>query len=71
MEHAEMIERLTEKTTLGEEEARSALEQNGWNLLDALIAEERAGRLKGKSNSYRTDEDRLGERQCRRRTLGR
>lgn len=56
MEHAEMIERLMEKTTLGEEEARSALEQNGWNLLDALIAEERAGRLKGKSNSYRTDE---------------
>ena len=43
MEHAEMIERLMEKTTLGEEEARSALEQNGWNLLDALIAEAREG----------------------------
>ena len=56
MDHMEMVEKLREKTGLSYEEARAALERADWNLLDALIALEKEGKVQGGSGRYSTDE---------------
>lgn len=45
MEHIEMVEKLREKANVSYEEARAALEQNDWDLLDALVALESQGKI--------------------------
>ncbi|MBE5785778.1 MAG: hypothetical protein E7330_08295 [Clostridiales bacterium] len=56
MERIEMVEKLVEKTGVSYAEAKAALEENGWDMLDALIALEKSGKVHGKKTtaSYST-----------------
>lgn len=45
MEQLEMVEKLAAKAGITLAEARTALEENDWNMLDALIALEKSGKL--------------------------
>lgn len=45
MEHFELVEKLREKTNVTYEEAKRALEQSNWDLLDAMILLESEGRV--------------------------
>ncbi len=47
MERYEMAELLSKKAGVSLEEARAALEENNWDLLDAMVALERAHRTDG------------------------
>lgn len=57
MDHMEMVERLREKTGLSYEEARAALERSNWDLLDALVALEKEGKVSGGAAHYSTRTD--------------
>lgn len=55
MENWEKVEKIKEKTGVSYEEAKNALEQCNYDMLDALIMLEKAGKIKEKSvNSYTT-----------------
>lgn len=55
MDNIEMIEKLMEKADVTYEEAKGVLESTGWNLLNALIALEKEGKIKeNKNTSYTT-----------------
>ena len=55
MDNLELVERLREKANVTYEEARQALEENGWDLLDAMVSLERQGKVKGpKQSTYST-----------------
>lgn len=55
MEHMDKVEKLRQKANVSYEDARNALEQNDWDLLDALIALENAGKIKKEpEDSYST-----------------
>ena len=55
MERYEMAELLSKKAGVSLEEARSALEENDWDLLDAMVALERAHKGDGGGVHVRTD----------------
>jgi len=57
MTEYEKIEKLMEKAGVSEEDARAALEQNGWDLLDAIVALEREGKVSGGSAHHSTKAD--------------
>lgn len=58
MENVEMIEKLMEKADVTYEEAKGVLESVNWNLLDALIALEKEGKIKTQQTSaYSTKQD--------------
>jgi len=62
MEQIDMIEKLREKADLTYDEAKGVLEACGWNLLDALVALEKEGKLKEtKSMDYTTKHDYYNE----------
>ncbi len=46
MEHFEMVEKLRQNANVTYEEAKNALEQSDWDMLDALILLENAGKIK-------------------------
>ena len=46
MEHMEMVEKLMEKANVSYAEAKQALENNNWDMLDALIELERQGKVR-------------------------
>lgn len=50
MDHMEMVDRLREKTGLGYEEARNALENANWDMLEALVALEKQGKVNGNAH---------------------
>lgn len=55
MDKIDMIEKLREKADVTYDEAKTILESLNWNLLDALIALEKEGKLKKEENiSYTT-----------------
>jgi len=54
MEHIEMVEKLREKANISYEEAKNALEQANWDLLDAMVYLEKEGKVKEESTSYST-----------------
>lgn len=55
MDHFEMVEKLRERAQVSYEDARQALEATGWDLLDALVYLEKAGKVKGsEAASYST-----------------
>lgn len=58
MTEYEKIAKLMEKASVSEDEARTALEENGWDLLDAIVALERDGKVAGSTaqHSTRTEE---------------
>ena len=45
MEHFEMVEKLQQKANVSFEEAKAALEQSDWDLLDALVLLESEGKV--------------------------
>lgn len=47
MERIEMVEALRAKAEVSYEEARQALEENGWDLLAALVSLEKDGKIRG------------------------
>lgn len=54
MDNIEMIEKLREKADVTYDEAKEILESLNWNMLDALIALEKEGKLKKTENSSYT-----------------
>ena len=55
MEHFEMVEKLRQHANVTYEEAKNALEQSDWDMLDALILLENAGKIrKENTDSYTT-----------------
>ena len=62
MEQLEKVEKLREKTGVTYEEAKKALEENQWDLLDAIVALENQGKIKGpQMSAYSTDRDQFGD----------
>lgn len=57
MEQFEKVEKIVEKTGVSYEDAKAALEENGYDLLDAMIALERAGKVKEQRTAYYTTGD--------------
>lgn len=51
MEHYEMVEKLRQKANVSYEEARAALEQCEWDILDALVLLENEGKVKEDRNA--------------------
>ena len=51
MEHIEMVEKLMEKANVSYAEAKQALENNNWDMLDALIELERQGKVHGEHST--------------------
>ncbi len=49
MTHLEMVEKLRESTGLSYEEAKTVLERNNWDILDAMVELERGGKTSGAS----------------------
>ena len=64
MERLEMVEKIRERVNISYEEAKSVLEEHNWDLLEALTALERAGKMAsgkeekqaGESRSSATEE---------------
>ena len=62
MENIEKVERLRERANVSYEEAKKALEENNWDLLDAMVSLERQGKTKSPdqatySTSYEQQEE--------------
>ncbi|SFB12821.1 hypothetical protein SAMN05216249_11027 [Acetitomaculum ruminis DSM 5522] len=56
MEQFEKVEKLRERANVTYEEAKAALEQCNWDILDAMVFLEKEGKAKGpKKESYTTD----------------
>lgn len=57
MEHIEMVEKLMAKANVSYAEAKQALENNNWDMLDALIELERQGKVRSGAGtaSYTTE----------------
>lgn len=58
MDHFEMVEKLRDKANVTYEEAKAALEQSDWDMLDALVLLESEGKVKGapEQKEYTTQE---------------
>lgn len=55
MEHIEMVEKLRERVNVSYEEAKAALEDNNWDLLDAMVQLEREGKMQDEyASAYTT-----------------
>ncbi len=55
MENFEKVEKLRERADVSYEEAKTALEENGWDLLDAMVALEKKGKTESpKQQRYST-----------------
>lgn len=57
----ERVEKLREKANVSYEEAKAALEQCGWNLLDAILLLERQGKIKEESTQHSTKNEEVPE----------
>jgi len=56
MDQLEKVEKLREKANVSYEEAKEALEANNWDILDAMVYLEKAGKVEGpKATSYTTN----------------
>ncbi|GAA0116574.1 MULTISPECIES: UBA domain-containing protein [Clostridium] len=63
MDKLKLIDKLREKTNVSYEEAKIALENSGWDILDALLYLEEKGRVKRPSvNIFYTNETRYSEK---------
>lgn len=65
MERYEMAELLSKKAGVSLEEARAALEENNWDLLDAMIALERAHKTAQADVNMRSDAEAGGVRRVK------
>ena len=63
MEHFELVEKLRQKANVTYEEAKNALEHSDWDLLDALVLLEGAGKINQEpSDSFTTKKEPAPER---------
>ncbi|NLW20742.1 MAG: hypothetical protein GXY84_05150 [Clostridiales bacterium] len=66
MDQFEMVEKLRQKANVSYEEARTALERNGWDLLDALVDLEAQGKTRREeAQSYTTRKEEPKQEQAR------
>lgn len=57
-DNLELVEKLVSKTGISFAEAKAALEQSNWDILDAIIYLEAAGKIdSGKTSEYSTNEE--------------
>ena len=72
MTNFEMVETLREKANVSYEEAKDALEQSNWDLLDAMLLLEKEGKVNPGSQSYSTkpEEEKATENEKKRRDNG-
>ena len=62
MDNLEKVEKLRERANVSYEEARTALEENNWDLLDAMVALEKAGKTRSpRQEQYSTSYDQQEE----------
>lgn len=62
MDKLEKVEKLRERADVSYEEARQALEENGWDLLDAMVALEKSGKTENPGQQqYSTSYDQQEE----------
>lgn len=54
MDRIEIVEKLREKADVTYEEAKAALEQSDWDMLDAMVLLEKNGKVKQETGSYST-----------------
>lgn len=57
MERLEMAEKIAERANITVEEARDVLERNNWDMLDALVELERAGKIGGGAQASTKQEE--------------
>ena len=57
MEHFDMVEKLIKKADVSYEEARDALEAADWDMLDAIVYLERAGKIHGGQPEFTTKQE--------------
>ena len=71
MDNLEKVEKLRERANVSYEEAKEALENNDWDLLDAMVALEKEGKtVKPEQTAYSTSyEEQAITRLLRRRFL--
>ena len=55
MDRFELVEKLVKSTGVGYEDAKTALESSGWDLLDAAVWLEKNGKVEGKTNHFTTN----------------
>ncbi len=62
MDKLEKVEKLRERANVTYEEAKAALEENGWDLLDAMVALEKSGKTESpKQEQFSTSYDQQAE----------
>ena len=62
MDNLEKVEKLRERANVTYEEAKAALEENNWDLLDAMVALEKAGKTDSpRQEQYSTSYDQQEE----------
>lgn len=62
MDNFEKVEKLRERASVSYEEAKNALEESGWDMLDAMVLLEKNGKTNGpQKSSYSTDYDQQEE----------
>lgn len=61
MEHLEMVEKIRERADITYEEAKTVLEENNWDLLEALTALEKAGRIASAKDEKKAEEKQAEE----------
>lgn len=60
MENYEKVEKLRERANVSYEEAKAALENSGWDILDAMIYLEKSGKIHGpQQSSYSTQNEKV------------
>ena len=57
MTNYEMVELLRSKANVTYEEAKAALEESNWDILDAMVLLERQGKVTDKGSAYSTAQD--------------
>ena len=55
MDRFELVEKLVKSTGVSYEDAKTALESSGWDLLDAAVWLEKNGRIEVKTSHFTTD----------------
>jgi len=57
MDHMEMAEKLREKANVGYEDAKAALEEANWDILDAMVILEKQGKVNPLTATYTTKQE--------------
>ena len=64
MDRFELVEKLVKSTGVSYEDAKTALESSGWDLLDAAVWLEKNGRIETRTNHFTTDPEQQQQQQA-------